>query len=187
MANMPKPVPGVRDLHGLLIYLERSKERDKWLADAKKVLDANLKAVRLLGAEDEIQRNIDKSDRLKAKADRALEDARAVAESITDDAEDRFSKREGDLVKNEAAFTERMKKENDALRERTSLVEGKESEQHVGQIAAQQAFDVLNEDIAKREKSIKGRESRADNLMTAAKTMKAEAMALTENMKKVLA
>lgn len=175
---LPPNVPGVGDLHSLLAHLEYADKRSAWIAEAKKVLDANLKAVRLLGAEDEIQKNLDKADRLKADAQRAMDNARAQSEVIVEKSGAECAKRAKDLDEREAAFESRMASMNKDLAEKTQKAETDISERTVKLNALEAKLKAQADDLAKRENAISPREKRVETQMEAAKAMKAEAEAM---------
>lgn len=179
--KFPPPVPGVSDLHNLLIHLEQAKARDKWITDATKILEENQKAVNLLGAKETIQKNLDKAERAKDKAERAMDNARAAAQSITDDAEAKFAAREAALVTNEKELQDRMTKENNELREKIALSEEADVKRKNLHNSAQQALNSRTDDITKREGAIAARERRADNKLAEAKKMRAEAEETIKN------
>lgn len=187
MPKFPPKVPGVGDLHSLLALLEIAKSRDKWLSDARKILDANLKAVRLLGAEEDIQKNLDSADRVKAAADRAMDNARAASESIVEEAEAKAAKREMALDAREKTFEDSMGMLTDKLNKDRAAFENKSSETTFKQNALQRALDERLESVKAREKAVGPRENRAETRLETAKAMKAEAEALEARLKAAMA
>jgi len=181
--KLPPPVPGVGDLPNLLVFLEHAKRRDKWISDAKKVLEDNQKAVRLLGAEEEIQKNLDRAQKEKDSAIRAMDNARAASQSITEDAEKKFTKREADLKAAEQAHVERMAKENSALSAKIADFEAAESRSKVKLKTAQDALEARLKDVSLRESAISAREKRAETNLEKAKAMKAEATQAIERVR----
>ena len=187
MPKFPPKVPGVGDLHSLLALLEIAKSRDKWISEAKKILDANQKAVRLLGAEEEIQQALDRADRTKAAAERAMDAARAQSESIVEDAEAKCAKREKALSDREKAFDERMKAENEALAANKVQFDALSGGRTLKQNAMAKKLDDRESNVTSREKAIGAREKRAEGQLETAKSMKADAEAKFARLQAALA
>lgn len=183
---LPPNVPGVGDLHSLLAHLEHAENRTKLLAEVKSALDANQKAVRLLGAEEDIQKSLDHADRVKAAAERAMDTARAQSESIVAESEAQCAKRVKSLDEREETFEHSMGMLTDKLNKDRAVFENKSGEMAVKQNATQIRLDDLRAGIAEREKAISGREAAAEAKLATAKEMRDAAEAAQDRMKAAL-
>ncbi len=183
MVGTPLPaVPGVRDIAGLVRWLDAYDDGRKWLKDAAKVVKENEEAVRLLGSRTMIEAEMNTAERAKDKAEAVLESAKAQAESIVEAAkagveeqtESLKSARE-ELAAQRSRFNDKMSKADGGLLQRTQDVTERE-----GVIGA------AEDAVSKREAAISAHEKRVEKREADARRVKEEAEKTVAGMKAAL-
>ncbi len=172
MTGTPLPgIPGVRDIAGLVRWLDAYDDGRKWLKEAAKVVKENEKAAQLLGSRDKIEAEIAAAERAKDKAEALLESAKAQAESIVEAAKAGIEERVVNLKRARAELdTQQAEFSLTEDRCRADLVE-----RTTAVMAREAAIGEKEAAATERESAAVAQEKRAEKLVAEAMKTKAEA------------
>ncbi len=172
MVGTPLPgIPGVRDIAGLVRWLDAYDDGRKWLKDAAKVVKENEKAAQLLGSREKIEAEMAAAERAKDKADALLESAAAQAVSIVEAAKAGVEEQTGNLKSaREELDTQRAEFSLTEDRCRADLVE-----RTTAVMAREAAIGEKEAAATERVSTSAAQAKRADKLMAEAMKTKAEA------------
>ena len=185
--ELPPAVPGVQNLHALVTLLNHAGESAKWLKDAQKILDANEKACKLMGAPDELEAALEAVEKAEAKAKTTLESAAARASSIAAEAEAKFAQREKAITEREGAFADLQNETNKNSSAEKAAWTDKLTRREREVAAAEESQKAYSEELAEREKAVVKREKAAEAKMTTAMEIQQSAMNVQKRLTAALA
>ena len=183
---MTLQMPGLRDPTAFFRFLDDVKERDAWLKTARKVVEDNRKAVRLLDAPDKIESDLKKAEKAKEKADNALADALAASDSMLDEAARKYAEAEEKVNSLKASYESSVKTRNAAFNKKRDEMEA-QARQRMSEIAETEARLVkMEKELAKREKSVSQRERNVSDLEEESRNAQQRAKEMRERLQAAL-
>lgn len=160
-----------------------TKQRAKWLADMKKLVDENKKAARLIGSPREIERNLADAERAKDAAKSVLQEAEQEAEKLLADTNSLLDAREKSLDQRRDELNEK----SDKLQSERAAFEEKSRKRRETLNKSQVAIDSQNEELQARLKTVAQREEAIGKKESAAAAIQHEADRVLAGMKAVVA